>query len=87
MIDNSAPERAFVRTQLADLTKRATIRHVFGQAFHYILLGRLAVAPLLEMFMLIDSPYFVGRDPRTDVAKTVEELAQKGRDMFGNRLI
>nr|QZW16094.1 RNA-dependent RNA polymerase [Phomopsis vexans partitivirus 1] len=82
VIDNSTPDMAFVRTQLTDLTKQTKIRHVFGQAFQYILLEGLFAYPLLSMFMMIDSPYFLGRDPRTDVVKFIERLTTTGKDMF-----
>jgi len=82
VIDNSTPDRAFVRTQLADLTKRTKIRHVFGQAFQYILLEGLVAAPLLEMFMMVDSPYFLGNDPRIQVPNFIESLRNQGLDMF-----
>nr|QYC95706.1 MAG: RNA-dependent RNA polymerase [Pestalotiopsis partitivirus 1] len=82
VIDNSTPDMAFVRTQLTDLTKQTKIRHVFGQAFQYILLEGLFAYPFLSMFMTIDSPYFLGRDPRTEVVKFIEQLTLTGKDMF-----
>lgn len=84
VIENSAPDRAFVRTQLADLSKSPKIRHVFGQAFQYILLEGLSCAPLLQMFMTQDTPYFIGIDPRKGVPELIERLAARGLDLMSS---
>jgi len=58
------------------------IRHVFGQAFHYILIEGLSLQPLLQMFMSIDSPYFIGLDPRKAVPDLIERFVTYQGDML-----
>jgi hypothetical protein len=83
-IENSTPDRALVRTQLVDLSVKTKIRHVFGEAFQYILLEGLSCAPLMQMFMANDTPYFIGTDPRVGVPRFIEHLMRHGKDMISS---
>jgi hypothetical protein len=60
--ENSTPDIAFTRTQLAELPN-TKVRNVFGEAFHYILLEGLSAEPLLKWFMNNDTFYYIGHDP------------------------
>lgn len=82
VIEQSTPDRAFTRTQLTDTSEKTKVRHVFGQAFQYILIEGTHVQPLLEAFSSIDSPYFIGHDPRIAVPQVIEEFALKQGVLF-----
>lgn len=74
--DNSTPDIAFTRTQLAELPN-TKIRNVFGECFHYVLLEGLFACPLIEMFMRIDSFYFIGKDPVLGVPELINNLTPR----------
>lgn len=69
-VENSNPDIAFTRTQLAELPN-TKVRNVFGEAFHYILLEGLSAEPLIDWFMQADTFYYIGRDPVDDVPKVL----------------
>lgn len=68
IIENSTPDVAFTRTQLAKLPS-IKVRIVFGEAFHYILIEGLSAAPLLAAFKSKDTFYFTGKDPTIHVPR------------------
>lgn len=74
--DNSTPDVAFTRTQLAELpfTK---VRNVFGEAFHYVILEGLFARPLIERFMRNDTFYYIGADPVIDVPRLITRMLDK----------
>jgi hypothetical protein len=76
VIENSAPDMAYTRTQLTELIDGLKVRNVFGQAFQYILLEGLSAHPLLRMFMENETFFFVGKDPRIEVPKLLSKLSQ-----------
>ncbi|UQZ09562.1 putative RNA-dependent RNA polymerase [Freshwater macrophyte associated partiti-like virus 2] len=76
--DNSTPDIAFTRTQLAELPE-IKVRNVFGECFHYVILEGLTAQPLINMFMTIDSFYFIGEDPLTAVPKLINNLSTDDR--------
>jgi len=71
--DNSTPDVAFTRTQLARLPS-IKVRNVFGEAFHNILIEGLSAAPLLEAFKRGDTFYVTGKDPTTHVPRLLFNL-------------
>jgi len=73
---NSTPDIAFTRTQLAELPNMK-VRQVFGECFHYVLLEGLFAMPLINMFMTIDSFYFIGQDPIEGVPKLIESFTDR----------
>ncbi|UQZ09563.1 putative RNA-dependent RNA polymerase [Freshwater macrophyte associated partiti-like virus 3] len=74
--NDSTPDVAFTRTQLAELPN-SKVRNVFGECFHYVLLEGLFAQPLIEMFMNIDSFYFIGEDPITGVPRLIDSLSEQ----------
>jgi hypothetical protein len=77
VIDNSAPDMAYTRTQLTELIEGLKIRNVFGEAFQYILLEGLSAAPLTEYFVNHNTFFFVGQDPRSSVPDIIENFKRK----------
>jgi hypothetical protein len=71
--DDSVPDIAFTRTQLAELPN-TKIRNVFGECFHYVLLEGLFACPLIDMFMGADTFYFIGKDPVLGVPDLINQL-------------
>jgi hypothetical protein len=55
------PDKAYARSQLATLSN-PKIRHVWGRAFHHILIESLFGQPLIEMLLREPNPIFVGRN-------------------------
>lgn len=70
---DSTPDVAFTRTQLTELPK-LKVRNVFGETFHYVFLEGLFAQPLIEQFMLMNTFYFIGKDPITGVTKLIEGI-------------
>lgn len=81
-IDNTAPDRAFTRTQLSFVTEKLKVRNIFGEAFQYILIEGVTAQPLLETFVSIDSFIFIGRDPRLFVPEVLEQAQRAGPKMI-----
>nr|ARO72610.1 RNA-dependent RNA polymerase [Spinach deltapartitivirus 1] len=73
MVQQSTPDVAFTRTQLAKLPS-IKVRIVFGEAFHFILIEGLSAAPLLEAFKRTDSFYFTGKDPTIHVPQLIHKM-------------
>lgn len=67
---DSTPDVAFTRTQLSELPD-TKVRNIFGECFHYVLLEGLFAQPLINMFMLADSFYYIGEDPVLGVPKMI----------------
>nr|WIL96134.1 RNA-dependent RNA polymerase [Carrot cryptic virus 3] len=76
VINNSTPDVAFTRTQLAKLPT-IKVRNVFGEAFHYILIEGLSASPLLEGFKRADTFYVTGKDPTSYVPKYLYQQQQQ----------
>lgn len=74
-IQNSTPDVAFTRTQLAKLPS-IKVRNVFGEAFHLILIEGLSAAPLLEAFKSRDTFYVTGKDPTSYVPNYFSKIDQ-----------
>lgn len=55
------PDMAFARCQLSTLIK-PKIRHVWGRAFHNILIEGLLVQNLLKKVLLTETPLYIGRN-------------------------
>jgi len=72
----STPDVAFTRTQLTELPK-LKIRNVFGEAFHYVLLEGLFAQPLIETFMMIDSFYYIGKEPLQGVPYLIDSMPEE----------
>lgn len=72
---NSTPDIAFTRTQLVELPN-FKVRNVFGECFHYVLLEGLFAQPLIDMFMSVDSFYYIGEDPIIGVPRLIESLPE-----------
>jgi hypothetical protein len=64
------PDKAFARSQLA-LRANPKIRHVWGRAFHNILIEGLTAQPIIERAMSIDTPIYIGRDLHKDLPFTI----------------
>jgi len=64
--EESTPDIAFTRTQLAELPS-IKVRNVFGEAFHYVFIEGVTCDPLIERCMYANSFYFLGADPTTGV--------------------
>lgn len=75
IIDQSTPDVAFTRTQLARMPS-IKVRIVFGEAFHYILIEGLSAAPLLAAFKSQDTFYFTGKDPTVYVPRILFDMSQ-----------
>jgi hypothetical protein len=73
VIENSTPDMAFTRTQLTELSKGIKVRHVFGEAFQYIILEGLTASPAMDMFTENETFFFVGQDPRIYVPILIEK--------------
>lgn len=71
--NDSTPDIAFTRTQLSELPN-TKIRNVFGECFHYVLLEGLFAMNLINMFMNIDSFYFIGKDPIQGVPRLIDSF-------------
>lgn len=76
IIEQSTPDVAFTRTQLARLPS-IKVRIVFGEAFHYILLEGLSASPLLAAFKSKDTFYFMGKDPTIYVPHILRQMADQ----------
>ena len=76
VIQNSTPDVAFTRTQLAKLPS-IKVRNVFGEAFHYILIEGLSASQLLAAFKSQDTFYVTGKDPTSYVPNYLTELDQQ----------
>lgn len=72
VIENSSPDMAYTRTQLTELSKGIKVRHIFGEPFQYIILEGLTASPLMDMFITQDTFFFVGKDPRINVPRIIE---------------
>lgn len=72
-INNSTPDVAFTRTQLAKLPS-IKVRNVFGEAFQYILIEGLSAFPLLAALKREDTFYVTGKDPTTYVPQYLSSL-------------
>jgi hypothetical protein len=55
------PDKAFARSQLSERTN-PKIRHVWGRAFHHILLEGLIAQSLYDRIMQVKSPIYIGKD-------------------------
>jgi len=67
------PDKAFARTQLA--TKlNPKLRHVWGRAFHHILIEGLFACPLYSALKRCNTPVFVGRDIHKDMPSQILSL-------------
>jgi hypothetical protein len=77
----STPDIAFTRTQLAELPD-TKIRNVFGECFHYVILEGLTAQPLISMFMVNDTFYYIGKDPLTGVPDLINNLPVSDTDMY-----
>lgn len=60
------PDKAFARSQLGEATN-PKIRHVWGRAFHHILIEGLIAQPLYDKLMLNDTPIYIGKDLHKDM--------------------
>nr|QIJ56918.1 RNA-directed RNA polymerase [Scaphoideus titanus-associated partiti-like virus 1] len=71
------PDKAYARTQLA-LRANPKIRHVWGRAFHHILIEGLIGQPLIDKLMLNDTPIYIGRDIHKDMPYVILKAIQDG---------
>lgn len=69
------PDKAFARTQLAKRVK-PKIRHVWGRAFHHILLEGLFLQPLITKLALNDTPIYIGRDIHLEMPAAIMRLTR-----------
>jgi hypothetical protein len=72
-----APDKAFARSQLA-LRANPKIRHVWGRAFHNILIESLLGQPLIERLMVNQAPIFIGKDLHKDMPYAVQYIVDEG---------
>jgi hypothetical protein len=70
---DSHPDIAFTRTQLAELPDMK-VRNVFGECFHYVILEGLFAAPLIAAFMVWNTFYYIGHDPVLGVPHLINSL-------------
>lgn len=73
VIEDSAPDMAYTRTQLTQLSHGLKVRNVFGEAFQYILIEGCTASPLMDFFVSADTFFFAGKDPRIGVPTLLEE--------------
>lgn len=71
------PDKAFARTQLS-LRTHPKIRHVWGRAFHHILIEGLIGQPLLQALMLHDTPIYIGKDIHKDMPYLIIKAMANG---------
>lgn len=76
VIEESTPDASFTRTQLAQISEGLKVRHVFGQAFQYILIEGCTAKPLMDMFATEETFFFCGKDPRIHVPKLLSDIQQ-----------
>jgi hypothetical protein len=55
------PDMAFARTQLSERSS-PKLRHVWGRAFHHILIEGLLANPIYNVLKIRPSPIYIGRD-------------------------
>lgn len=72
LAEDSTPDIAFTRTQLAKLPS-IKVRNVYGEAFHYILIEGLSAYPILNVLKSLDTFYLTGKDPKDYVPKYLVE--------------
>lgn len=71
------PDRAFARSQLA-LRANPKIRHVWGRAFHHILLEGCIAQPIIEKLMYTETPIYIGKDLHIDMPHDVIQMMKDG---------
>lgn len=75
------PDKAYARTQLA-LKANPKIRHVWGRAFHHILIEGLIAQPLIQQIMLNETPIYIGRDIHKDLPYRITQLSSLGNPVY-----
>lgn len=69
------PDKAFVRTQLAEMTS-PKVRHVWGRAFHNILIEGTSAHPLLTSYLAPGSPLYAGSSIFRQLPSTILTMAE-----------
>ncbi|XP_014230682.1 uncharacterized protein LOC106655011 [Trichogramma pretiosum] len=75
------PDKAFSRTQLA-LRSNPKLRHVWGRAFHHILIEGMVAQPLISRLLAEDTPIYMGRDMHKQMPTDIHLLIQVGFTAF-----
>lgn len=71
------PDKAFARTQLS-LRSHPKVRHVWGRAFHHILIEGLIGQPFIQNCMQYDTPIYIGKDIHKDMPYVILRAMQNG---------
>lgn len=71
------PDKAFARSQLAKKVE-PKIRHVWGRAFHHILMEGTIAQPLIERASVIPTPLYLSRDLHLDMPCDIHVLLANG---------
>jgi len=69
------PDKAYARSQLA-MKANPKIRHVWGRAFHHILIEGLIGQPLMTKLMTFDNPVYIGKDIHKDMPYDIIRLVK-----------
>lgn len=75
------PDKAFARSQLA-LRASPKIRHVWGRAFHHILIESLIGQPLVDMLLHNDNPIYIGRNLIKEMPASISLLASDASSWY-----
>jgi hypothetical protein len=67
------PDKAYARTQLA-MRDKPKIRHVWGRAFHNILIEGLVGQKLFREFQLHNTPLYIGKDLHKDLPYDIIQM-------------
>ncbi|APT68925.1 putative RNA-dependent RNA polymerase [Citrullus lanatus cryptic virus] len=81
-IETAVPDVGYTRTQLADITEKTKVRHVWGRAFHYILLEGLTADPLIRAVQRADTFIHIGKDPTVSVPRLLSDTAEQCKWLY-----